>query len=279
MCEHTVHAHTSIRTHASSCVRCSVLCCSVSLCVAVCCSALQCVVLQCCVPHVCAMKVSLQCQLALGTSMHAHTRMCISMSFAEYRLFHRTLLQKRPIILRSLLHVGTPYMQSQFASSTCVHTAQHTTTHCNTLHHAATHCNALQLTLGTCVHTAQHTATHCNTLHRAATHGNTLELTLRTCVHTLQHTATHAATHAATHCNSPCEHVCTHTGARHTRRHLIASISIHCNTLQHPPTHCTSNCNPARDTLPQGGCSWRCRWKWRRVVLQWGCSVLRWKWK
>jgi len=29
-------------------------------------------------------------------------------SFAEYRLFHRALLQKRPIILRSLLFVATP---------------------------------------------------------------------------------------------------------------------------------------------------------------------------
>ena len=30
-------------------------------------------------------------------------------SFAEYRLFYRALLQKRPIILRSLLIVATPY--------------------------------------------------------------------------------------------------------------------------------------------------------------------------
>jgi len=29
-------------------------------------------------------------------------------SFAEYSLFHRALLQKRPIILRSLLIVATP---------------------------------------------------------------------------------------------------------------------------------------------------------------------------
>jgi len=31
-------------------------------------------------------------------------------SFAECRLFHRALLQKRPIILRSLLIVATPYL-------------------------------------------------------------------------------------------------------------------------------------------------------------------------
>jgi len=30
-------------------------------------------------------------------------------AFAEYRLFYRALLQKRPIILRSLLIVATPY--------------------------------------------------------------------------------------------------------------------------------------------------------------------------
>jgi len=30
-------------------------------------------------------------------------------SFAKYRLFYRALLQKRPIILRSLLIVATPY--------------------------------------------------------------------------------------------------------------------------------------------------------------------------
>ena len=33
----------------------------------------------------------------------------LQVSFAEYRLFHRALLQKRPIILRSLIPVATPY--------------------------------------------------------------------------------------------------------------------------------------------------------------------------
>jgi len=32
----------------------------------------------------------------------------MQVSFAEYRLFHRALLQKRPIIIRSLLVVATP---------------------------------------------------------------------------------------------------------------------------------------------------------------------------
>jgi hypothetical protein len=30
-------------------------------------------------------------------------------SFAEYRIFYRALLQKRPIIVRSILSVATPY--------------------------------------------------------------------------------------------------------------------------------------------------------------------------
>jgi len=33
----------------------------------------------------------------------------LQVSFAEYSLFYRALLQKRPIILRSLLMVATPY--------------------------------------------------------------------------------------------------------------------------------------------------------------------------
>jgi len=36
----------------------------------------------------------------------------LQVSFAEYSLFYRALLQKRPIILRSLLIVATPYKAS-----------------------------------------------------------------------------------------------------------------------------------------------------------------------
>jgi len=36
-------------------------------------------------------------------------KMSSEMAFAEYRLFHRALLQKRPVILRSLLIVAPPY--------------------------------------------------------------------------------------------------------------------------------------------------------------------------
>ena len=35
--------------------------------------------------------------------------MKLDVSFAEYSLFYRALLQKRPVILRSLIIVATPY--------------------------------------------------------------------------------------------------------------------------------------------------------------------------
>jgi len=44
-------------------------------------------------------------------------------SFAEYRLFYRALLQKRPIILRSLLIVATPYTEK--ADGTKIETRKH----------------------------------------------------------------------------------------------------------------------------------------------------------
>ena len=57
-------------------------------------------------------------------------------SFAEYRLFSRALLQKRLIILRSLLIVATPFDASVCKHIKCIH--------CSTLQHTATHCNILQ---------------------------------------------------------------------------------------------------------------------------------------
>jgi len=44
-------------------------------------------------------------------------------SFAEYSLFYRALLQKRPMILRSLLIVATPYLRN----STCKRSSAHDT--------------------------------------------------------------------------------------------------------------------------------------------------------
>ena len=39
----------------------------------------------------------------------------VYVSFVEYRLFHRVLLQKRPIISRSLLIVATPYKDQRMS--------------------------------------------------------------------------------------------------------------------------------------------------------------------
>jgi len=37
----------------------------------------------------------------------------LQVSFAQYRLFYRALLQKRPVILRSLLTEATPYLSKE----------------------------------------------------------------------------------------------------------------------------------------------------------------------
>jgi len=67
----------------------------------------------------------------------------LQVSFAKEPYKRDYVLQKRPIILRRLLIVATPYLQVHF--NTRQHTATHyTATHCNTLQHTATHCNTLQ---------------------------------------------------------------------------------------------------------------------------------------
>jgi len=53
-------------------------------------------------------------------------------SFAEYRLFYRSLLQKRPIIVRSLLVAATPYKQMHARTL-------YTSPHINTHRHAHIH--------------------------------------------------------------------------------------------------------------------------------------------
>jgi len=127
----------------------------------------------------------------------------LQVSFAEYRLFYRALLQKRPTILSIILTKATPYGVSCESSFGVVRVERVgkllVQTHCNTLQHTATHCNALEHTATRC-NTLQHTATLCNTLQHTATHCNTLQLTATLC-NTLQHSATHcnALQHTATH--------------------------------------------------------------------------------
>jgi len=59
----------------------------------------------------------------------------LEVSFAKYRLFYRALLQKRPVVLRSLLIVGTPYVYSETLHAYCVCFLIHTLhVYADTLH-------------------------------------------------------------------------------------------------------------------------------------------------
>jgi len=120
---------------------------------------------------------------------------------AEYCLFYRALLQKRPIILWILLTKATPYPMMHLGSSAQI-VCHRIPPHCNTLQDTAIHSNTLQHTATHCI-TLQHTATHCNTLQHSPTHFNTLQHNPTHC-DTLQHTATHCNTlqHTATHMKS-----------------------------------------------------------------------------
>jgi len=99
-------------------------------------------------------------------------------------------LQRRPVILRSLLIVATPYQSRCALMSTNCNTLQHTqsaSTNCNTLQHtqsASTHCNTLQYT--------QSASTNFNTLQHTQS--------LSTNRKTLQHSRLCACQQIATHC-------------------------------------------------------------------------------
>jgi len=143
----------------------------------------------------------------------------LQVSFAEYRLFYRALLQKRPAILSSLLIVATPYLYTRSANCT---TLGHTAAPCNTMQHTATRCR----TCITC-NILQHTATHCNTLQHTATHCNTLQHT-STCAIAQIYRSVNLYTHSA-NCTT-LQHIATHCN---TLQHTATP----CNTLQHPATH------------------------------------------
>ena len=84
-------------------------------------------------------------------------------SFEEYRLFYRALLQKRPIILSILLTKATPSVICCDAN-VCVSLSFVSVCFVRMpLHHAAPHCNTLQHT-ATYGNTLQHTAIDCDTL-------------------------------------------------------------------------------------------------------------------
>jgi len=86
----------------------------------------------------------------------------IYVSFAEYSLFYRALLQKRPIILRSLLSVATKY-----EISTHAHTHTHTRTHSHSYTHLHTH---------THISTQRNSAERCCSAERWSTPNSTMSL-------------------------------------------------------------------------------------------------------
>jgi len=70
----------------------------------------------------------------------------LQVSFAKELYKRDDILQKRPVVLRSLLIVATPYLRDVSckypdAFATLCNTLQHTVTHCNTLQQTATNRN------------------------------------------------------------------------------------------------------------------------------------------
>jgi len=114
--------------------------------------------------------------------------------------------------------------------SVCTHTAAHCNAlqRCSTLQHTAAYCNRtcslllkLDVQKNRCVHTLQHTATHCNTLQRTAAHYNLLQQNMLASVEVKRsersvgaHTAAHCSTlqRTAAHCN-----ILQHTATKHAR--------------------------------------------------------------
>jgi len=184
-------------------------------------------------------------------------------SIAECCLFYRALLQKRPMILRSLLIVATPYTHNITHTHTPRYTyLQHTPVHprvlrrahtspemwvhthipCDThthifpVTHTHTHTHSLRHTHMHCLHADCSTHT-CNTLQHAATltsvtHSGAFESDERGVAptHSLQHT----------HCNA---HTATHT-LQHTHGNTYICYTLECKhrartSLQH--THCNTH--------------------------------------
>jgi len=84
-------------------------------CVSVCCSVLQCVAV------CCSERTSMTALQEFGMGwLRLVGSLKLQVSFAEYSLFYRALLPKRPIILRSLLIVTTPYISLSLKHSSSV---------------------------------------------------------------------------------------------------------------------------------------------------------------
>ena len=199
-----------------------------------------------CVLHVCYRCILRQCKFCMGW-LRLVNSLKLLVSFAKEPYKRDYILQKRPIILRSLLIVATPYMNAgchtyaigmlqirlghvthMSTASVCPHTHAHKKTHVHTRAHTCVHtCTRVHMHTHTRVrtHARKHARTHAHTY--THTHARTTTAYLpwsKARCNTLQHIATlcSALQHFAAHCNA------------------LQHIATHCNTLQRTATHCNA---------------------------------------
>jgi len=89
-----------------SVAQCVAVCCSVLQCVAVCCSVLQCVAVWCSVLPLIELDLLLRLASYGVATISRHLKIMVSCANEPYKRDY--ILQKRTIILRSLLIVATP---------------------------------------------------------------------------------------------------------------------------------------------------------------------------
>ena len=83
-------------------------------------------------------------------------------SFAEYSLFYRALLQKRPRILRSLLVVATPYTTDVTTSDSTISAFRPPVTIVSRLSRGIKKNDNVSMCVFTCVHATNVTAPNCH---------------------------------------------------------------------------------------------------------------------
>ena len=160
----------------------------------------------------------------------SYARECVWVSFAEYRLFYRALLQKRPIISRSLLIVS--YARAHSHTLTLSHTCEHTLNHSPT--HMRTHTQSPSLSH---THTLAISPPHIyiGVWRRAVGELHTWSLSLS---HThnryLSHTHIQQCVKA---CGGRISHVYAALQQTATDCNALQQTATHCNTLQHIATH------------------------------------------
>jgi len=157
-------------------------------------------------------------------------------SFAEYRLFYKALLQKRPIILRSLLIEGTPYMwlakRMVHDLCVCVHVF---TCVCQEFLYSRV-CVGVRVYIyeNTHIQIQTHTYKYTHTQTNTHTQWNThISTHLRTHTHTHIHTRTHTHTHIPEgeqiHADAEYEGEAAHADAKYWKswRHPLILYLIH----------------------------------------------------